>query len=162
MKILNTLPWLLSCTDPNVNCAETHFGGGVICTSLPVGCHYSVDYYWASVSENHTSAFNVKFCLYGTYVGPYAMAGAAGAASPDSHSYCGPLLPPLMYSLTLEHICLMKSQNGVGQYRYTSWATLTDGVGKNGYWDQDERATALHLLCVATSLMLAPQCSTST
>jgi len=41
------------------------------------------------MSESLTSAFNIKFCLYGTciYVGLYIVAGSAG------HLYHVPLLP---------------------------------------------------------------------
>jgi len=44
-----------------------------------------------SVSEPHTSMFNVKFCLYGMYIGPYVASGTAGSAG---HLYCTLLLPP--------------------------------------------------------------------
>jgi len=43
------------------------------------------------MSEPHTSTFNVKFCLYGTYDGMYIAASTAGSVS---HLYRAPLLSP--------------------------------------------------------------------
>jgi len=58
-------------------------------------CNVVCSYYnnWASMSEPHTRAFNVKFCLYGTYVGQYVAASMAGSWS-VGHSHCTALLPP--------------------------------------------------------------------
>jgi len=33
----------------------------------PLTAHYYM-HYWANMSELHASAFNVEFCLYGTYI----------------------------------------------------------------------------------------------
>jgi len=41
--------------------------------------------------ELHNSASNAEFCLYGTYVRKYTLAGVANSAG---HSYCLPLLLP--------------------------------------------------------------------
>jgi len=42
--------------------------------------------------ESHTSAFNVEFCVYGTHVRLYVMAGVPNLAG---HLYSALLLPPL-------------------------------------------------------------------
>ena len=47
---------------------------------------------WVSMSEPHTSAFNVEICLYGTYA--HTLYVAASAAGLSGHSYHTPLLPP--------------------------------------------------------------------
>ena len=57
---------------------------------------------WASVSEPHTSAFNVEFSLYHMYVRTcIKLYVAASAASSVGHSYCAPLLPPRVPSASL-------------------------------------------------------------
>ena len=37
------------------------------------------------VNKSHTSAFNVKFCLYGTYIEPYIMVSVAGSVGYSYH-----------------------------------------------------------------------------
>ena len=83
-----------------------------------------ITHYWVSVSEPHTSAFSVKFCLYHmcvrTCIEPYV---AASAASSVGHSYCSPLLPPRVPSASLNEY--------VQQWDH-AWARPTDAVRWSG------------------------------
>jgi len=106
------------------------------------------------MSEPHTSAFNVEFCLYSMYVGPYIAAIMAGSAG---RLYCVLLLPRaptvLLHSASSKYI---------QQWDHTG-VMPTEGEGKKKTTEtQDKRAVALHHVHIATSLVLVPQCSTFT
>lgn len=90
------------------------------------------------MSKPHTSALNFEFCLYGMYVHTaYIMAGAADSAGHLNHMLL--LLPHV--SVVLPHRASVTALERRQQMEREMNAAET----------RDERAIALHHLCIAPS-----------
>ena len=96
---------------------------------------------WASVSEPHTSVFNVELCLYGSLI--------SHTVTATTCAYC-----PAPFCL-LHQAIMSNSETTLERHWQREKETMSVET-------RDKRATMLHRLCVATSLTLTPQCSTFT
>jgi len=87
---------------------------------LPIRCNGE-----ASLGKReHTSVFNAKFCLYGTYIGPCITASIASSAD---HSYCALLLP-----IVLPHSMSSSIYPTVRPHLSDTGRWMADAEGKDG------------------------------
>jgi len=112
--------------------------------------------YWVSVNEPHTSVFNVEFCLYHMFV-PYVCTYMYRTVRGSQHSQlswslilCTTTATTCSFCFT-ERVCAtvrpcLNMANRCHQMEWERTAAET----------QNERAAALHHLCVAYSFTLAP------
>lgn len=120
-------------------------------------CQYIAGALWGSMHKPHTSVFNVEFCRYGRYVhtftGLYISACPATCIAWHYYHHVRLLCCP---------IPSLSSSNYV-QWWDHAWATLTERDREMmAAKTRNKRATALHCLHVATTLMLTPQGSAFT
>ena len=122
--------------------------------SLPFAVLLSLHFYY--FMDNRVSASEPFQChvLSVRYVRPwYVMAGMVSSAG---HLYCA-LLLPLRVPIVLPHFIFHPKVR-----RCLSDADRGRGEGQPLKLTRDERPTTLCYLCIATLLMLTPQCSTFT